>query len=436
MPKSRKKKSASNPSLEQEASLAAGRAKALSNRRMRHAVPSPYHDAPGPSTESHSQTLETLLDETTERLNDTLRALEEKSHEVNDLENELALQAMEIDDLQQLCDTHKFEVEDLLNEISYLHGQSESLQKELTESKLKAARLSEALSSVQNKFEPTYSLLRNERRKTTRAQTKTKATQALLLLRDLDIQAAEDQVKALQAANFDLEQTVSALESTSNDDTTKLDILRTKAKELRKKIRKYQMRSARAPTVASNAVAKAKTVALTFKLTKSGAYTPQARALARKLERRGCSQEFVGMVIQDVCKAAGVDVDRRMSRRTVGRAIGEGAVAAKIQIIDEMAKASSALKSTIDSYWGTNSIQASLAATTAHRTVARNSKVGTSTSRHLPTPTTAPPSLAFASSPSIPTRITPARRKSVVGSRLLLHIPISSIAVHQYAKKK
>ncbi|KAJ7691274.1 hypothetical protein B0H17DRAFT_935259, partial [Mycena rosella] len=75
-------------------------------------------------------------------------------------------------------------------------------------------------------------------------------------------------------------------------------------------------------------------------------YTPTARALARKLERHGCSQEFIGVGIKDVCNAAGMCVNKHMSQRTVGHSIGEGAVAAKIQIVDEMAHASSVSDST------------------------------------------------------------------------------------------
>ncbi|KAJ7805216.1 hypothetical protein B0H13DRAFT_1457852, partial [Mycena leptocephala] len=80
--------------------------------------------------------------------------------------------------------------------------------------------------------------------------------------------------------------------------------------------------------------------AMAFKLTTRGTYSPQSRALARKLVKHGCSQEFVGVVIEDVCKAAGVKVNRRMSRRTVSRSIGEGGIAAKIQLADEITQAS------------------------------------------------------------------------------------------------
>ncbi|KAJ7261234.1 hypothetical protein C8J57DRAFT_1072022 [Mycena rebaudengoi] len=98
------------------------------------------------------------------------------------------------------------------------------------------------------------------------------------------------------------------------------------------------MRSLRASTVTANAVSRAKTKAAVFKITNGGKYTPQVRALSRKLVKYGCSQEFVGAIIEDVCRAAGVYVNRRISRRTVARAIGEGGVAAKIQIVDEMSR--------------------------------------------------------------------------------------------------
>ncbi|KAJ7666543.1 hypothetical protein B0H17DRAFT_1143058 [Mycena rosella] len=95
----------------------------------------------------------------------------------------------------------------------------------------------------------------------------------------------------------------------------------------------YRMRAVRAPTVTSNAVAKAKSKAMAFKLTNGRTYTSQARGLARKLVKHGCSQEFVGIVVKDICEAVGVKVNRNMSRPTMGRSIGEGGVAVKIQIV-------------------------------------------------------------------------------------------------------
>jgi hypothetical protein len=72
------------------------------------------------------------------------------------------------------------------------------------------------------------------------------------------------------------------------------------------------------------------------KLRHKGIYSPEARQLARELVIAGCTQEYVGNVIQQVCGAAGVTVDKRMSRRTVSRAVAEGHVAAQMQIAHEI----------------------------------------------------------------------------------------------------
>jgi hypothetical protein len=74
---------------------------------------------------------------------------------------------------------------------------------------------------------------------------------------------------------------------------------------------------------------------------KKGVYTPQARALARTLVTAGCTQDFVGVLIQKICKTVGVTVEEKMSRHTVARAIKEGGVAAKMQLAYELAEADS-----------------------------------------------------------------------------------------------
>ena len=63
-----------------------------------------------------------------------------------------------------------------------------------------------------------------------------------------------------------------------------------------------------------------------------GVYTPEAKSLARLLVQAGCSKQYVGAVIEAVCKAAGVSVDVTMSNCTVSRAILEGGITAKIQL--------------------------------------------------------------------------------------------------------
>lgn len=68
-----------------------------------------------------------------------------------------------------------------------------------------------------------------------------------------------------------------------------------------------------------------------------GAYTPVSRAVARILVKAGCSYDHIGSVIAKVCKAAGIEVKGKMSRRTASRCVGEGGIAAKLQIGYEMA---------------------------------------------------------------------------------------------------
>ena len=74
-------------------------------------------------------------------------------------------------------------------------------------------------------------------------------------------------------------------------------------------------------------------------LVQKGVYTPEAKSLARLLVQAGCSKQYVGAVIEAVCKAAGVSVDVTMSSHTVSRAILEGGIAAEIQLGFEIANA-------------------------------------------------------------------------------------------------
>ncbi|KAJ7271428.1 hypothetical protein B0H12DRAFT_1200306 [Mycena haematopus] len=76
-----------------------------------------------------------------------------------------------------------------------------------------------------------------------------------------------------------------------------------------------------------------------WNLKKGGAYSADARAMARALVRAGCSQEKVGEMIQYIAQMSGRSVKRKMSRRTVQRALIEGGVAARIQLAHEMADA-------------------------------------------------------------------------------------------------
>ncbi|KAF8238173.1 hypothetical protein L208DRAFT_1355507 [Tricholoma matsutake] len=96
-----------------------------------------------------------------------------------------------------------------------------------------------------------------------------------------------------------------------------------------------------APQILKCAVHKASHRPNVIKLTKHGVFTPEARALAWIIVHSGCSQAKVGGVIQSIGKLLGITIKTPMSRRTVGRAILEGGVAAKIQLGYEMSRTKS-----------------------------------------------------------------------------------------------
>jgi hypothetical protein len=106
-------------------------------------------------------------------------------------------------------------------------------------------------------------------------------------------------------------------------------------------LRALKAQCARAPQILKRAVHKASRRPNVIKLTKHGVFTPEARALARIIVRSGCSQAKVGGVIQSIGKLLGITIKTPMSRRTVGRAILEGGVAAKIQLGYEMSRTKS-----------------------------------------------------------------------------------------------
>ncbi|KAF8221737.1 hypothetical protein L208DRAFT_1529652 [Tricholoma matsutake] len=117
--------------------------------------------------------------------------------------------------------------------------------------------------------------------------------------------------------------------------------LKDKLVQSRKKVHTLQKHNNCAPGTLAREVEKAKSQVLkekhNFSLLQKGVYTPEACVLARMLVQAGCSQEYVGEIIQKVCKS-GVEVSAKMSRRTVARAILEGGIAAEIQLAYEIVK--------------------------------------------------------------------------------------------------
>lgn len=184
-------------------------------------------------------------------------------------------------------------------------------------------------------------LLRNERRKVERAKKKTsKLTSDLHSIHHIQLPEVQ---KELTTANHKLNRyqewsrfEISRL--TGLLDARNLDISRLKKEILSstKINRALQKRCTRAPGILARAVARVKRAeskrVLTFGLCRKGIVKKQVRQMARVMVKAGCGQAHVGKAIQEVCKGVGVNILGNISRRTVGRAIGEGGVASDIQL--------------------------------------------------------------------------------------------------------
>jgi hypothetical protein len=105
---------------------------------------------------------------------------------------------------------------------------------------------------------------------------------------------------------------------------------------LRKKNKALQQRVQRAAGILSQSITRAKSKRTFGRVTQKGIYTIQARKLARIMVDAGCARGKVGSLMERVGDIFGVHINRSMSRRTVSRAIGEGGVAAKMQITYEL----------------------------------------------------------------------------------------------------
>ncbi|KAJ7213194.1 hypothetical protein GGX14DRAFT_519404 [Mycena pura] len=104
---------------------------------------------------------------------------------------------------------------------------------------------------------------------------------------------------------------------------------------LRKKNKALQQRIQRSVKTLTQSVNRAKKHHF-CRATEKGVYTIQARRLARIMVDSGCARAKVGPLMAQIGAVFGVHINREMSRRTVGRAIEEGGVAAKMQIAYEL----------------------------------------------------------------------------------------------------
>ncbi|KAJ7430216.1 hypothetical protein B0H11DRAFT_1676382, partial [Mycena galericulata] len=105
---------------------------------------------------------------------------------------------------------------------------------------------------------------------------------------------------------------------------------------LRKKIKALKQQVQRAAQTLSRSITRAQKKGQIGRVTEKGIYTVRARKLARIMADCGCAREKIGSLMERVGEIFGVYVNRAMSRRTVGRAILEGGIAAKMQATFEL----------------------------------------------------------------------------------------------------
>ncbi|KAJ7604097.1 hypothetical protein DFH06DRAFT_1349727 [Mycena polygramma] len=105
---------------------------------------------------------------------------------------------------------------------------------------------------------------------------------------------------------------------------------------LRGKNRAMAKRLDRAAGVMARTVARIEKKPGVSKVTRSGIYTSQTRRLARTMVQSGCARGKVGPLMSEIASVFGVKISRKMSRRTVSRAILEGGVAASMQMTYEI----------------------------------------------------------------------------------------------------
>jgi hypothetical protein len=206
-----------------------------------------------------------------------------------------------------------------------------------------------ALKASESKSGDLCHALKIQKQKVRRTQASKAKLQSIIdLLQSVQLpNAREEAAKAIQLLDNTTKENASLRDELCHlleSSAAEVSGFKGKLAESRKKVHILQKRNNRASGTLVREVEKAKNRVLkekhNFSLLQKGVYTPEARALARMLVQAGCSQEYVGEVIQKVCKSAGVEVSAKMSRRTVARAVLEGGIAAEIQLAYEIVKTS------------------------------------------------------------------------------------------------
>jgi hypothetical protein len=179
-------------------------------------------------------------------------------------------------------------------------------------------------------WKESYQKLRRKYRTSLNQQRKLEASLADFKLKDAATKhSAELSSKRIAELSAIMEKFLVEGQKKSADSTGTTDALRKQIKALKQRVR----RSIRG---FSRAVARAKEKSSICRLTQKGIYTAQARKLARITADGGCARGKIGPMMEHIGAIFGVRIDRAMSRKTVGRAIEEGGVAAKMQLAFEL----------------------------------------------------------------------------------------------------
>ncbi|KAJ6537178.1 hypothetical protein B0H19DRAFT_1079548 [Mycena capillaripes] len=105
---------------------------------------------------------------------------------------------------------------------------------------------------------------------------------------------------------------------------------------LRKQVKSFKQRIRRSIRTLSRSVDRARKQLSVRCVTAKRIYTTEARKLARIMVDSGCARGKVGPGMERIGTVFGIHINRVMSRRTVGRAVEEGVVAAKMQVAFEL----------------------------------------------------------------------------------------------------
>lgn len=176
----------------------------------------------------------------------------------------------------------------------------------------------------------------NEKTQRKLRHSKTRETKLKFALGQLKVQDAERKRAADLAAHRtrELETNIDRLIA---EGLHKSRVGKITADELCRRNKALQQRLKRTAGSLSRSLTRAKKSPMR-RITEKGIYTMQARKLARMMTDSGCARGKVGSLMQRLGDMFGVHISREMSRRTVGRAIEEGGVAAKMQVVYELSK--------------------------------------------------------------------------------------------------